>query len=225
MRVKAKDDTDVLIKGNIYSLIDVKRSGNWRQYLVETECGKRLGWYYADKFVLMDGKDLDPTKDYMNEQKDAIPEVGSIIICNVKTYRYLIKGGKYRISSVETCGSSYYPMYKIKLEGYDKELWYNNKTFKLLSKKESRKIKISQIFNKKENFTVDFKKRMIEQFDNKNKKLFDILSKSATNDKRHVYDPIDWVIKKSEKNLDLRREDFNEIMDMKLSDILERYFT
>ena len=54
MRVKAKDDTDVMIKGNIYSLIDVKRSVNWRQYLVETECGKRLGWYYADKFVLMD---------------------------------------------------------------------------------------------------------------------------------------------------------------------------
>jgi hypothetical protein len=89
-----------------------------------------------------------------------------------------------------------------------------------LTTQELRDIAINQIFDKEENFSVEFV-RKIEQTKNKDKELILALSKSISDKSRHHLGVIDWSVEKSSKNLYLKSSDFDHLLDMKLSDILK----
>ena len=90
-----------------------------------------------------------------------------------------------------------------------------------MSLQETREIALSQIFNLPENFSVDFI-RKFEKENNKTKILLQALSKSILDPYRHEYGVLDWTIEKT-KNQDLKKDDFNEIMNMTLSEVLKLY--
>ena len=110
---------------------------------------------------------------------------------------------------------------KIRLEGYSRFIRFNSWSFRKLSLQETREIALSQIFNLPENFSVDFI-RKFEKENNKTKILLQALSKSILDPYRHEYGVLDWTIEKT-KNQDLKKDDFNEIMNMTLSEVLKLY--
>jgi hypothetical protein len=83
-------------------------------------------------------------------------------------------------------------------------------------------VALSQIFDKPENFSVESVSKIKQQKtqSNKDKIVFDCLIRTLIDKNRHGLDIIDWTIDKN-PNVGLTREDFKNIMDMKLSDIIE----
>jgi hypothetical protein len=63
--------------------------------------------------------------------------------------------------------------------------------------------------------------RKFDHVDNKNKALLEILSKSILDPNRHKLDVIDWACIKSDSKLGVKKEDFSEILNLTLKEILE----
>ena len=145
-------------------------------------------------------------------------KANDIVVCNSDKYKYLLKGGKYRVLEVADANTW---TAQIRLEGYSRFIRFNSWSFRKLSLQETREIALSQIFNQPENFSVDFI-RKFEKENNKTKILLQALSKSILDPYRHEYGVLDWTIEKT-KNQDLKKDDFNEIMNMTLSEVLKLY--
>lgn len=182
-----------------------------------------FGRYQCKDFTDTSGNPL-PQINYTNPTNTLTPsfnvrtlKVGDIIVCNTNKYKYLVKDGKYKISHINF--KNQYTT-QIKLEGYN--TWINwSYYFRKLSLQESRDLALSQIFDQPENFSVDF----IRKFDkekNQTKILLETIAKSIIDKNRHYLDVIDWGIHK-EKYQELKREDFSELLQKPLAEILELY--
>jgi len=109
----------------------------------------------------------------------------------------------------------------MKLEGYTRWITFSNWAFRKLSLQESRDLALSQIFNQPENFSVEFVRKFDKEA-NKTKVLVQAIAKSILDPYRHHYDVLGWTIEKT-KYQGLKNEDFAEIMNMPLSELLKAY--
>jgi len=191
---------------------------------------KGFGWYLCKNFTDTNGKSL-PQINYVNptstrhnsspsdERIDASTlQKNDIVVCKSDNYKYLIKGGKYRISEVRNANTWRAQM---KLEGYTRWITFSNWAFRKLSLQESRDLALSQIFNQPENFSVEFVRKFDKEA-NKTKVLVQAIAKSILDPYRHHYDVLGWTIEKT-KYQGLKNEDFAEIMNMPLSELLKAY--
>ncbi len=221
MQVKSLKNNNRLIKGQVYeaeyynNLLNptgVYTRGHGRIQI------KDIGYYTCKNFTLPNGDPL-PTQLYdirENSKYVGVSDIkkGDIVVCrHDDRFKYLIKGGRYRISDVDTS------LGKIKLEGYTRYIAWSGWVFRPLSLQESRDLTLSQIFDKEENFSVDFK-RKFEQAQNKDKLLIETIAKSILDKWRHHYDIIDWGIEKNSKIYSMDRKDFGHLLEKPLSEIL-----
>jgi hypothetical protein len=187
---------------------------------------KGFGSYLCKNFSDTNGKPL-PNIAYTNpnstpasnDRIDASTlKKNDIVVCKSDRYKYLIKGGKYKIQEVKDANTW---RAHIKLEGYGRWINFSNWAFRKLSLQESRELALSQIFNQPENFSVEFV-RKFDKESNKTKILIQSLAKSILDPYRHHYDIVDWTIEKT-KYQGFKKEDFSEILKMPLSEILKSY--
>jgi hypothetical protein len=238
MKVISKKGNKKIIKDHVYEAdyfnndpLSVNSTSN-NKYLYKKIHIKDIGWYTLSNFKLEDGGEF-PEKIWdnlhRNVESNKITDLkkGDIVVClSDADYAYLIKGGKYRISDIIVDPSQYswYSSGKILLEGYNRWLSWSPWKLKKLSLQESREIALSQIFDKEENFSVEFK-RKFELVENREKVLIESLSKSIMDKNRHFLSVVDWAIQKSSAHLKLERSDFDCLMDKSLGEILEIYET
>jgi len=218
MKVKSKFDKNKVISGITY-ITDRISSDCLSIYTTEMF---RLGWYKKSDFTEENGNEITIT-NYIDQSPpywgDEVLKPGDIVVCLTnKNYKYLVEGGKYRIKDFIKGSNNWNNSFR--LEGYNRKLNWTTRLFRKLTTQELRDIAINQIFDKEENFSVEFV-RKIEQTKNKDKELILALSKSISDKSRHHLGVIDWSVEKSSKNLYLKSSDFDHLLDMKLSDILK----
>ena len=185
---------------------------------------KNFGWYLCKNFSDTNGKPL-PTIKYTSptsvQRKMDVVDARSlkkndIIVCKSDKYKYLVKGGKYRIAEVKEANSW---RAQIKLEGYSRWLSFSTWAFRILSLQESRELALSSIFNQPENFSVEFV-RKFDKEQNQTKVLLESLAKSILDPYRHHYDIVGWTVEKT-KYQGLKKEDFDTILSLPLADVLK----
>lgn len=224
MRVISLKSNTKLIKGHEYIADYFNNTPNgtgWSSFRIFI---RGFGSYQCKNFSDINGNPL-PQVSYRNPNTPTYTQfdcrtlqINDIIVCKSNRYKYLIKDGKYRISEVNII-NNYHAL--IKLEGYNKWIGWRSHNFRKLSLQESRDLALSQIFDQPENFHVEF----VRKFDNEKnqtKVLLESIAKSILDKNRHHLDVIDWGIHK-EKYQQLTREDFNDILQKPLAEILELY--
>lgn len=226
MQVVSLKSNSKLIKGHVYETDHYNNDPANMNYHYINIIG--YGRYTPSDFTLLSGSPL-PIQKYKNISHNSYVQItdinkGDIVVCNSeKGYRYLIKGGKYRINDTRTKRSSGGFIFgEIQLEGYKRWLTWNSWNFKKLTIQETREIALSQIFDTPENFSVEFK-RKFDQSKSKNKILIESICKSILDKYRHHYDIITWGIEKNSATYKLNKDDFKELLDMPLSEIIEIY--
>ena len=228
MRVISLKSNTKLLKGVAYdaeSFNNTNTGSRWDQHRIRIKFPSGgQGSYLCKNFTDTSGNPL-PQINYVSPNHTPIERLdvttlkaNDIVVCNSDKYKYLLKGGKYRVLEVADANTW---TAQIRLEGYSRFIRFNNWSFRKLSLQETREIALSQIFNLPENFSVDFI-RKFEKENNKTKILLQALSKSILDPYRHEYGVLDWTIEKT-KNQDLKKDDFNEIMNMTLSEVLKLY--
>lgn len=230
MKVKCLKSNRKLVKGLVYDTDHFELNPAVTGWFAGRINIIGYGRYQCSNFTTTDGKEL-PKISYNNTVKDTNDQCissikkGDLIVCKSDSYAYLVNGGKYRIMDVlieKTSRVSNYQSGKIKLEGYTRWLQWSTWKFRKLSKQESREIALSQIFDKEENFSVEFKRKfdLVDTAEDKNKVLIETLAKSILDGNRHHFDIIDWGIDKNSKTYNLKREDFKHLLNKPLSEIL-----
>ncbi len=227
MQVISLKSNSKLLKGLVYEAYSFNNlpttPGRYSRQSIEI---KGFGWYLCKNFTDASGNPL-PQIQYTNPNKptrqiiQADPNQlrpGDIIVCNSDKFKYLVKGGKYRINDVKNPNTW---SAQVKLEGYNRSIKFTNWAFRKLSTQESRDLALSQIFDQPENFSVEF----IRKFDkekNKSKVLIQAMAKSILDPYRHQLGVIDWTIEKT-KYQGFTKDDFQEILNLPLSEVLKMY--
>lgn len=231
MKVISKKGNRKLLKGHVYETDFFNNDQNQTSQSYYRNHYKRIhikdrGYYLVDDFTQTDGQPL-PKIYYDNQIKLEPTKIldlkkGDVLVClSDKRFKYLIKGGKYRIADIRiTNPSASWGGADIRLEGYNRWLMWSNWNFRKLSLQESRDLALSQIFDKEENFSVEFK-RKFELKSDKDIVLIETLAKSILDKNRHELGVIDWGIEKSGGHFKLKQEDFKHLMDKPLKEIIE----
>lgn len=228
MKVICNKDTKKIIKGLVYNVSVLMNSPSDKYKYIYLD---GVGRYSIHNFKMLDGTDIPQISwrkpNNIFEKFDASTlKVGDIIVCKSDRYKSLQKNGKYKIShinKVEYLNWSKQKAYYInaKFEGYNRFIKLNQWSFRNLGKDESREIALGSVFGEKQNFTVDKNLRKIDVNPNIEKILVESLSKSILDKNRHHLDIIDWACKKSCKELGMTRDDFKNILNKPLKEILE----
>jgi len=109
----------------------------------------------------------------------------------------------------------------IKFEGLSRKLKFNGYSFRKLTPKENREISLNSILNNESPKIVKTSDiRAIEFVPNKNKTLMEVISKTILDSNRHHLSIVDWSCQKTGEKLRIKKDDFNDLLEMKLSDIL-----
>lgn len=110
----------------------------------------------------------------------------------------------------------------IKLDGH-RFIQFNPWVFRKLNASELREISLSTVLDGEAfDYTVDTTSRKIDNVENKNLELMKIISKSILDSKRHHLGIVDWACKKINHRMDVKIDDFEELMNMSLKEILEK---
>lgn len=228
MKVISRVSNTKLVKGLQYEALSFdntqtstsRRWGNRKIHI------KNFGWYLIKNFTDTSGNPLpqiaytnpnQPVNNWQNFDATDLKK-NDIVVCDTNKYKYLVKGAKYRVVLVQDANKW---GAQIKLEGYSRWIKYSSWSFRKLSVQETRELTLSQIFNKPENFNVEFVRKFEKEL-NPTKVLVDCLSKSILDPYRHHYGILDWTILKS-KLQGLKKEDFEEILKMPLGEVLSKY--
>jgi len=227
MKVISKKSNKKLLKDHVYETDffnnDKSTVGVRYDFKRISIVGK--GNYNVDNFTLTNGDPI-PLKLYDSKKKSNITDVkdlkkGDIIVClSDNRFKYLIEGGKYRIKDLLINSTNTWVSGSIKIEGYDRWLRWSQFTFRKLSIQEKRDLSLSQIFDKEENFSVEFK-RKFEQKEDKDRVLIETIAKSILDRHRHDLGLIDWACDKNGGHLKVTPEDFKHLMDKPLKEIIE----
>jgi hypothetical protein len=232
MKVISKKGNRKLLKGYVYETDffnnDQTQTNNNYRHSYKRISIKDKGWFSIDDFTATDGQPL-PKIFYDKQVKKEPTKItdlkkGDVLVClSDQRFKYLIRDGKYRIADIRiTNPSSNWAGADIRLEGYNRWLMWSNWNFRKLSLQESRDLALSQIFDKEENFSVEFK-RKFELKSDKDVVLIETLAKSILDKNRHELDVIDWGIQKNGGHFKLTKEDFTHLMDKPLKEILEMF--
>lgn len=225
MQVISKKNSRKLISGQVYETDYFHNDPNQKGYGLGRISIKGNGYYKLDNFKRVDGSDFPQivydTRTYVSYTAEDLKK-GDIIVCiRDNRYKYLIRDGKYRIQDITERKTKYSTEKLMKLEGYNKWLKCNAWSFRKLTLQETRDLALSQIFDKAENFSVEFKTKY-EQSDNKEKILIETIASSILDPHRHHFDIIDWGLQKIKKDFKIDRKDYDHLLGLTLAEILSK---
>lgn len=234
-----KNSTTKLIKGaryEIQTLWNSPNSSNWRRERVKIV---GMGTYSVKGFTDINGNPL-PKVYYQNpnyqereylEGKDISD--GDILVCMTDNYKNLSKGSMYKVEKVYKkeynaknfqTGNNYQRVeYYIKLEISKRKIRFWGWNFRKLTTSEIRDININNILGENNSKIVtDQNLKKIDLVQNKEKTMIEFLAKTILDSKRHELSPIDWCCQKVAKNWELKPEDFKDILNLKVEELLKR---
>lgn len=140
----------------------------------------------------------------------------------------LIKGRKYKVNEVvshdqlSSRGTVSWTDIKIKLEGSQR--LYVAYNFRKCTSQEVREISLKELFDEKsETEKVNRFKRKFDYLsdDEKRSTLVGIIMESSTDRYRNQMSILDWAADKTGSKYNLKREDFDDILNLSLKEILE----
>jgi hypothetical protein len=211
-------------------------NGNRNPYIII----KGFGTYRPNNFTTTDGNPL-PKIDIINTT--IIPptlkfedlKIGDVLVCTYDGLKTITKNCLYQIENLITIKKKrilYNYISKaneeversinyIKLQGIKRKILFNPYKFRKLNVEESRDLSLGKLFLE-ETPVITSTKRKIDLVQNKNKKLIETLSKSILDQNRHHLSIVDWACQKSDTKLGISSEDFTELLELPLKDILAK---
>ena len=232
MFIVCKSQSKRLIKGNSYEVECLLNSGKNRAWLEGKVKLKGVsGFFSVNSFTDNSGNPI-PKVDIGSIVSNTIQslkfedlKVGDILICTTDRYKTLLKDGYYKIESLSSVQrTTYYKENRIKLSGVKRILKFCSWSFRKMTTQELRDANLDELLHNKP--VPVFNKpitRKLDHIDNKNKALLEVLSKSILDPNRHKLSIVDWACVKSGDKLGVKKEDFSEILELPLKDILQ-YF-
>jgi hypothetical protein len=236
MVVICKKATIKLVKGLPYQVVGLENSKKDRIGRVYI---KDIGWYSVSNFETTDGKPL-PKIDIVHKRENIEEPLefsqlskGDILICKSDSYKTLVKGGMYKINELSVAstqkknwsGGTYtHTDNYVRFEGVSRKLMFSSWRFKKLPTDEAREMALEQILHDVPDKVTrtDFRNlRKIEHIQNKDNELMSILAKSILDGNRHKLSIVEWAVQQLGRKMDLERNDYSHLMNMKLKDILK----
>lgn len=229
MEVICKRGTKRLVSGAKYTAIKLQNSKSYRgsgRLFSGRISIIGFGSFTAKNFKQIDGTDL-PEIDWVDASyktniendgwanrvnKDA--KVGDIVIFRNTNNQFLQQDKKYKVSDVDPIRN------RIKVLGY--KSWVSGYQFRKCPSDVSRDITIASIFDEvSENFSCDGI-RKIDRLskEDREKLVLEILIKSYIDKYRNNMSVIEWAIKKTGYSDKVTADDFDSIMNRKISDII-----
>jgi hypothetical protein len=230
MFIICKSQSKRLIKGNSYEVECLLNDGTNRAWLEGKVKVKDISGFFSVKsFTDTNGNEIPKLnigsilQTPIESLKFEDLKVGDILICKTDKYKTLLNGGYYKIEKLETIQrTAYYKEKKVKLSGVNRVLKFCSWSFRKMTTQELRDANLDQLLHNKPVPVIDKPiTRKFDHVDNKNKALLEILSKSILDPNRHKLDVIDWACVKSDSKLGVKKEDFSEILNLTLKEILE----
>jgi len=237
MWVICKKGSTKLVKGHSYEVVSMNNSVSSTYKSVRL---KDFGGYSVKNFTTTDGKPLPeidiplPTNFYNRFEllKGEDVSKGDIIVCMQDTYKTLVQDGMYRIEEItvkSTPRTSYNGTilspnveHFIKLEGVKRKLKFNGWTFRKLTTAEAREMALGQLlFDEETGVITTNDVRKIDLVKNKNLELVRLVSKSILDPNRHGLKILDWGIQQVSKKTEVTSDDYEDLLNMSLKDILE----
>ena len=236
MIVICKKGSTRLVKGLRYEVIAMNNSPASSYNSVRI---KDFGAYSVKNFTTTDGNELPkidiPLPQNFYRSRMLRPEEvtkGDVIVCTRDTYKTLVQDGMYRIEEVtvkSTPRTSYNGTmltpnveHFIKLEGVKRKLKFNGWTFRKLTTAEAREMALGQLlFDEETGVITTNDVRKIDLVKNKNLELVRLLSKSILDPNRHGLKILDWGIQQVSKKTEVKSDDYEDLLNMSLKDILE----
>jgi hypothetical protein len=227
-----------LIKGHRYEVQNLWNDGTNQRWVEGKVQLLGFGRYSVDSFTDTNGNAL-PNSNYISAQPQVERFIkfedckeGEILVCNSDHYKTLAKGSMYKIeklNKVETEVSGWNGNKwirreeSIKFEGINRKLKFNGWAFRKLTSEESRDISLGAILTGEEPTivkTTDIRK--IDMVANKEKSLMEVIAKTILDENRHHLTIIEWSCQKTGEKMRIKPEDFKDLLDMKLSDIIAK---
>ncbi|MCK9476363.1 MAG: hypothetical protein M0R46_10605 [Candidatus Muirbacterium halophilum] len=213
-----------LVKGGIYKVKVIKNS---QEYTTNGRYNgvvllEKYGSYNANYFTTIDGKDL-PSIDYGSYTEcdsDIRIEVGDILIPLYDNLRTLRKGEKYRVVEVIK-GNHYNTFCKVKFEGINRFYEYTYWRYEVLSKSEVRDMLLD---NLTDNIKLDILTTVKSKLDlatDKKYELIKLICKGISDPYYNTLPLIEWICDKVDKSYNVKKEDFDPLMEMSLKEIIE----
>lgn len=241
MIVISKIANKKLLKGHRYEVQQLWNAGNNQRWVEGKVQLVGFGRYSVDNFTDTSGSPL-PKTNYVSTQpqverfiKYEDCKVGEILVCNSDHYKTLAKGSMYRIekldkveTEVNAWGGNKWVRKEesIKFEGINRKLKFNGWAFRKLTPEETRDISLGSILTGEEPDIVKTTAiRKIDMSVNKERTLMEVIAKTLLDENRHHLTIIEWSCQKTGEKLRIKPDDFKDILDMKLSDILEKIET
>lgn len=236
MIVICKKGSTRLVKGLRYEVIAMNNSPASSYNSVRI---KDFGAYSVKNFTTTDGNELPkidiPLPQNFYRSRLLKPEEvkkGDIIVCTRDTYKTLVQDGMYRIEEISvksTPRTSYNGTilspnveHFIKLEGVKRKLKFNGWTFRKLTTAEAREMALGQLlFDEETGVITTNDVRKIDLVKNKNLELVRLVSKSILDPNRHGLKILDWGIQQVSKKTEVTADDYEDLLNMSLKDILE----
>jgi hypothetical protein len=236
MIVICKKGTKKMVKGLRYEVLNLWNDGTcarWQDGKIEI---LGFGRFVVGNFTDTDGKPLPKIKIV-----NPIPRVknleftdlskGDILVCKSDHYKTIAKDAMYKIESLKEVVTAKMGWNKqpynhtertIKLEGLPRSMKFNSWVFRKLTPEESREINLNKILhNEDAKVITDSKTRKIDLVINKNLELMKNLSRSIVDENRHHLSILDWACYKTGSTMGIVKEDYNDLMNMSLKNILE----
>lgn len=228
MKVVSKVSSGSLLKDHEYEVSQLYNDGTSNSWIEGRLYIENLGRFNVENFKMPGGGEIpkikiEKTSLRTKELKDT--KIGDMLLCKSESYVLFKKDSLYKVADLKIVErkwfNSTYREIKVKFEGINRWIKLSNWNFRQLSDQEKREINLENLLNDKEPDIVRGKKRKIDLEENKEDFLMREISKSILDKKRHHLSVVEWVIEKTGKKSKLKKEDFDEILNMKLSDILK----
>lgn len=237
MIVISKIGNKRLIKGHRYEVQNLWNNGSNQRWLEGKIQLVGFGRYSVSSFTDSSGNPIGninyttTTTQVSRFIKFEDVSNGEILVCVSDNYKTMAKGSMYKIEKLECVETERlgwnnikytHREYNIKFEGVSRKLKFNGWSFRKLTPEESREISLNTILhNEAPKIVKTSDIRKIDLVPNKNKSLMEVISKTLLDVNRHHLSIVDWSCQKTGEKLRINPDDFKELLDMKLSDILK----
>lgn len=231
MIVVCKKETKRILKGVRYEVIGMWNSGKNARWVEGKLHIKNIGKYSVSNFTDINGNPLPKTDILLPAQpitsiKFEDLKVNDILVCNSDSYKCLAKGAMYRIEKLQVQNLTTHSGYRhqinhIKFVGINRKLKFSSWRFRKLTKEEMRDMSLKSVFGEETTEVITKKTRKIDLSTNKNLDLIKNLAKSILDENRHHLSVLDWSIKKTGNHLAVNSQDYQEILNMRLEDVLK----
>jgi signal peptidase I len=235
MIVICKKDTKRLIKGVRYEVQNLWNDGTNQRWIEGKIEIKGIGRFLVNNFTDTNGNNLPKinvisptTLNHHTNIKFEDVKKGDILVCISDGYKTMIKGGMYKVEDKQENIYNKTTWIKkeryIKFFGIKRRLKFNSWRFRNLTPEEIREISLKNILDGEEAEVITTTKlRKIDMVADKEIELVNILCKSILDDNRHHLSVLDWAIKKSGSGMGINTEDYEPIMNLTISQILEKF--